>query len=204
MPKEQQIAFVGGSFNPVHKGHRHLINHICQNNNFYKCLVVPAFSPPHKSHQQLIPFYHRVQMLKKMKTYCLFPDKIQISMVEQTCPLPSYTFYTLQAVEKMYPSSVITLVLGADTYNTLSSWFQYHVLLEKYHWYILQRSKMKIILQSQKSYIADHSLWDYSSTQVRALLCQYKAIQEPHISQQLQNLLDQDVLTYILQHNLFA
>ena len=44
----EKIGIFGGTFNPIHKGHIHLIEACCGAFSFDRVLLIPTGVPPHK------------------------------------------------------------------------------------------------------------------------------------------------------------
>ena len=57
-----RICLFGGTFDPVHIGHKKVIQHIIQTLPFDKILVIPNSIPPHKNRIQA-SFEHRLNMV---------------------------------------------------------------------------------------------------------------------------------------------
>ena len=63
MKKIQKIGILGGTFDPVHKGHLAISRKVLEHFQLDEILFIPAFSPPHKD-RSLTSFSHRVAMLE--------------------------------------------------------------------------------------------------------------------------------------------
>ena len=60
----QKIAVFGGTFNPIHNGHIHLIKQFAQRIDAEKVLLIPTYQPPHKCVPDLAPSNDRLQMCR--------------------------------------------------------------------------------------------------------------------------------------------
>lgn len=126
--------FLGGTFNPLHKGHAQLLLE-CQSLFSDECeaFFVPCANPPHKpkpgaSSQQ------RVEMAQlTVNELNALPGKANCFAVE-SCELerlgPSYTVATLKWLRNMYPKQGITWIIGMDSLVDLSKWHQWKNLLD--------------------------------------------------------------------------
>lgn len=117
----KKIAMFGGSFNPPHIGHLQLAQAFVEELMLDTLLLVPVFSPPHKAADAMASPKHRLNMCKLLEKY---NPKIQVSNIEINRGGSSYTVDTLKALKKIYPDSVLHLIIGADMYMSLQSWYQ--------------------------------------------------------------------------------
>lgn len=117
----KKIAMFGGSFNPPHIGHLELALAFIDSLSLDKLLLIPVFSPPHKSGSEMASAQHRLNMCKLLEKY---NNKIEVSDIEIKRGGSSYTVDTLKALKAIYPDDELFLIIGADMYMSLQSWYQ--------------------------------------------------------------------------------
>lgn len=117
----KKIAMFGGSFNPPHIGHLELAQACIDSLGLDKLLLIPVFSPPHKSGSEMATTQHRLNMCKLFEKY---NNKIEVSDIEINRGGSSYTVDTLKALKALYPDDELFLIIGADMYMSLQSWYQ--------------------------------------------------------------------------------
>lgn len=117
----KKIAMFGGSFNPPHIGHLQLAQAFIEELKLDTLLLVPVFSPPHKAANEMASPKHRLNMCRLLERY---NPKIKASDIEIKRGGSSYTVDTLKALKTLYPDSVLHLIIGADMYMSLQSWYQ--------------------------------------------------------------------------------
>ncbi|MGN0457174.1 MAG: nicotinate (nicotinamide) nucleotide adenylyltransferase [Acutalibacteraceae bacterium] len=117
----KKIAMFGGSFNPPHIGHLELAQAFIDRLNLDKLLLIPVFSPPHKSGSEMASAQHRLNMCKLLEKY---NNKIEVSDIEVIRGGSSYTVDTLKDLKALYPDDELFLIIGADMYMSLQSWYQ--------------------------------------------------------------------------------
>lgn len=121
----EEIIFYPGSFNPFHEGHLQCLKLICSKTPLYLC---PDFNPRKSILNRDFPWsfcqmlYRNIQNLenKKIKIYPGFLAK------KQTNP----TALWVEQVRSQFPNLSIALLMGADSFNTLSSWIESDRLLK--------------------------------------------------------------------------
>ena len=121
-----------GSFNPVHKGHIHLVNYLLDNNYVDQILIVATQKYWNK--QDLVDIKHRINMLKFFET-----DKIHIDCEHNDI---SYTYLLMQELSKKYYHDLY-LIMGADNIINFDKWKNYQELL-KYKIIIMNRNGIDI------------------------------------------------------------
>lgn len=117
----KKIAMFGGSFNPPHIGHLELALAFIDSLSLDKLLLIPVFSPPHKSGSEMASAQHRLNMCKLLEKY---NNKVEVNDIEVKRGGSSYTVDTLKALKAIYPDDELFLIIGADMYMSLQSWYQ--------------------------------------------------------------------------------
>ena len=118
MAKRSEIAVFGGTFNPPHNGHIHLLKAFESSINFDKILIVPSAIPPHKKAQSLVSGEHRINMCR-----LAFPEA-GICDYEVKRGGKNYTADTLEHLKKLYPDSNLYFIMGTDTLLSFNSWHE--------------------------------------------------------------------------------
>ncbi len=124
--KKSKIGILGGTFDPVHKGHLAVARLVLDRFQLDRIFFIPAFSPPHKD-GELTPFSHRVAMLEAcLEKY----DRMSVSILEAERNAPSYTVETLQVLHQRLEPSCFYLIMGADMFVEIELWYRYAELLQ--------------------------------------------------------------------------
>ena len=59
-----RIGLLGGTFDPIHKGHLAVAQEIVDRKICDHILFIPANTPPHRQSAQLTPIKHRQEMIR--------------------------------------------------------------------------------------------------------------------------------------------
>ncbi|MGI6594036.1 MAG: nicotinate (nicotinamide) nucleotide adenylyltransferase [Christensenellales bacterium] len=113
-----KVGVFGGSFDPLHNGHKIIINKSIELLNLDLMVVVPSFNPPHKN-QSATSFNDRYNMLVEE-----FKDnaKIKIERIEEEMGLErSYTYIVLDILKSFYGDDIY-YIIGADSMIDFSTW----------------------------------------------------------------------------------
>jgi nicotinate-nucleotide adenylyltransferase len=142
MPKERKhIGLFFGSFNPVHVGHLSLANYIIENTLLNEIWFVVSPQNPFKESRHLIDPAHRVNMLElSIQGYSAF----KVCDIELKLSTPSYSYKTLQELERLYPSDNFTIIMGSDNLLTLDRWKNIEEILARYQIMVYPRPGYKM------------------------------------------------------------
>jgi nicotinate-nucleotide adenylyltransferase len=122
----KRIAFYGGSFDPVHRGHIEIAEALLDQFDLDEFVFIPAFHAPHKPERKPTSAYHRFTML------CLATQgdpKIKVSKMEIDVPERPYTVETLTRLKHELIDTDIFFVMGADSWNDIRTWREWEQVL---------------------------------------------------------------------------
>lgn len=120
-----RIGFFGGTFNPPHNGHLNLARHWSRRLALDKFLLIPTGTPPHKAASD-VPGETRLAMCRIAAAES--GGLLEVSDFEVRRAGRSYSVITLAALHEAYPDSDIYMVMGADMFVTLESWYDFERL----------------------------------------------------------------------------
>ncbi len=187
--KRKRVGVFVGTFDPVHKGHTHVIKYILEHNIVDKVIVIPTGSYWNKAPKATTK--QRIDMLKFIAN-----DKIEISTKLNDL---EYTYQIMEELEKEYPMDYLYLIIGADNIIKFDEWKNVNKLLE-YNIIVVNRDNINIKKYVNKFNKKDNFFvidnFDYvpiSSTEIRQNVD----------SKEAKKYLDERVLKYIKNNNLY-
>lgn len=190
-----RVGILGGTFDPVHRGHIHLAREAQKRLALDAVLFVPAYLPPHKESKkkQITPARLRVGMLKQalagMRSF-------EVSDLEVKKKRKVYTIETLRALRKRYPRDEFFLLTGADNFSILHQWKDLDAIFRLCHFVIAKRPGFQKGGSPQQKKI----LWlpikplKISSTSIRERVRERKTVSR---------LLPRGVAEFIKKHRLY-
>ncbi len=180
-----KIGLYGGTFDPIHNGHTHVITQLLANNIVDRLLVVPAGEPRLRENAPLASGAQRRAMcqLAINDLPMEIRSKIEVNPIEILRTGPSYTIDTVEAVHQTYPDDEIVLIVGTDAYEKISQWHRIDELMAMVTLEVIERPG------SHTGQGRDIDAIDLSATQVR-------------LGQSDQ--LSPSVANYIKEHNLYV
>ena len=158
-----------GSFNPIHIGHLALANWICEFCNLDELWFLVTPQNPLKKKSNLIDEKKRLEMVEA--SIAGYP-KFKASDFEFSLPRPSYTINTLQALHKKHPDRTFHLIMGADSWNNISAWKDFEMLISEFPIIVYPRHGYEINIPDNYVNIkkVEAPLLEVSSTFIRQAL----------------------------------
>lgn len=209
----RSIAIFGGTFDPIHNGHLqtslNIQNYFKFDSYIFLPCKVPTIKPPAVANNQ-----QRIKMIELAITN--YPNfKIDLREIERDTP--SYMVETLESFRAEFPNAAITLIIGYDSFISLSSWHQWEKLITLANILVIERnefigleipqimqsflatyqSKNKATILQQTSgavFLFDAGNYEISSTKIREELKQ---------KTDLSSKLPKDVYQYIKDEGLY-
>ncbi len=122
-----RLGILGGTFDPVHRGHLALARAGRDELGLDEVLLLPAGQPWRKAGRTIAADEHRLAMLRRaLEGEAAF----QVSMMELERPGPSYTADTLEARRDDRPEDELFFLLGEDALMDLPNWSRPQRILE--------------------------------------------------------------------------
>ena len=116
----KRIGIMGGTFNPVHKGHLALARAAQAEFALDKLIFIPTGTPPHKALGTVVDKEHRLNMVQlAIKGQ---PD-YAVSRIELDRPGYSYAIDTFRALKKKFGQKTkLFYIMGLDSINEILEW----------------------------------------------------------------------------------
>lgn len=136
-----RIGVLGGTFDPVHRGHISLAKAAIKEAGLSRLIVMPAYLQPFKQGKRVTDEEHRLAM-----TRLAFEGmkNVEISTLEIDRLRVSYTYDTLIDLQKKHPNHEIFFVTGADAFMDIESWYKGENLLKNFSFIVSIRPGYEI------------------------------------------------------------
>jgi len=125
----RRIGIFGGTFNPVHNGHIHLMEGIKEALKLDEVWMMPAFAPPHKEAGDLASGEDRMAMLSLA---CKGKDGFSVLDYEVKKGGKSYTVETARYLSKVFPEDKFYFLMGTDMLLAFDKWYCYEEILQHF------------------------------------------------------------------------
>ena len=185
------IAFLGGTFDPIHFGHLEAVKEIQQLNFFKKVSLLPSYQPVQKNNC-LFELHQRIEMIES--ALVKYPT-IELDYDEINSKNPSYMIDTLRLKKSKNPDQSLCLIIGTDALENLSFWKDSQELKEFCHLFVIERPEypsnqvnqygfelvdsLDMLGQSRSGYLyfSDLKMLDISSTDIKEKILNKKSIE---------------------------
>ena len=119
-----RVGIYGGTFDPIHLGHLHVITQLIEKKIVDQLLVVPAGEPLLRSQAPRATAQQRRTMcqLALSDLHLDVASKVQVNPIEVLRTGPSYAIDTVEAVKQNFPADTIVLIIGQDAADKLEQW----------------------------------------------------------------------------------
>jgi nicotinate-nucleotide adenylyltransferase len=130
------IGVLGGTFNPIHRGHLHLAKSVQSLFELSRVYFVVSSEPPHKRTDDLIPFAHRYAMvsLAVEKEISFIPSIVEIEPDQSP-----YTIDTMDKLARIEKQSRLFFIAGGDSLLEIASWRESERLLAGFNFIFVTR-----------------------------------------------------------------
>ena len=123
--KGMRVGLLGGSFNPPHAGHVHISNIVLNALELDAIWWLVTPQNPLKSSKELLPLNERIRLCREI----VDNPKVLISDIETQIGT-QYSYHTVQAMRKHFPSTKFAWITGMDNAHTLHHWQKWHRILD--------------------------------------------------------------------------
>lgn len=184
------IGLLGGTFDPIHLGHLHLIEAVAS--KFDQIALIPTGNPWMKPEEPVANPKERLAMCEAAL------DDLSESVQEKTFLVdievekkgPSYTFDTLQSLRAFFPRDKFTLIMGTDAAFSFNKWKRPEDIKKMADILVVKRPGAK---ESEFKELEVAAL-DISSTQIREELAKSGSSNE----------VSKSVMAYIKKNGLYG
>jgi nicotinate-nucleotide adenylyltransferase len=152
---QKMMGILGGTFDPIHHGHLRVALEAYQQLKLDEVRFVPCQKPVLKNDAQA-SVEQRLTMLRlatqKQAGFCVDERELQRAT-------PSYMIDTLISLRAEFSSTVLCLLIGADSFNELPQWHRWQELIQYAHLIIVSRPDTILTAQDAlKDFLQQHEV----------------------------------------------
>ena len=163
-----KIGIMGGTFDPVHLGHKEMARFCLEEFKLDKIMFLPLGDAPHKDKVSSKEVRYEMLQVALKGQDDFFVSRIELDRIGKT-----YTFDTLNYL-KENTSDEYYFIIGGDTVNTLHKWYRADDVLKMVEFIVVLRENVDIkesIIELQrrggKFKLTNHTGLEISSTEVK-------------------------------------
>ena len=117
-----KTGILGGTFNPVHNAHLRIAEEARDMFGLERVIFIPAATPPHKPTVGELTFTDRLEMVRLATADNPY---FSVSDMEAVRGGRSYSIDTLRKLKQDFPEDELYFIVGADSFNDISTWREY-------------------------------------------------------------------------------
>ncbi|MDX9776723.1 MAG: nicotinate-nucleotide adenylyltransferase [Petrimonas sp.] len=201
----KRIGILGGSFNPVHLGHLNIARVAADSFQLDKVLFIPCKVSPFKIGEEPDRVVGESDRLRMIELTIEADPRFELSRIEIDRGGISYSFDTVNAVQKYFPEARLFFIIGSDSLLSLALWHNIDALSNMCEFVTVERPGVNYndfktaglpakLIESLSNHRVTGKLLDISSTDVRSKLADGESIT---------GMVDPAVEQYIADHQLY-
>lgn len=122
-PKKQRIGILGGTFDPIHKGHLLLAQAAIDALHLDQVLLLISKDPPHKHTEANVEDRIRMANLAVQNE-----PQMEVCAIDLKIKGKSYAVNSILKLRQQYPQADFFYLIGSDVLHTVPYWFRYDAL----------------------------------------------------------------------------
>lgn len=206
------IGILGGTFDPIHKGHISIAELVLQHCKLSRVDFMPCFTPPHRDHPVASPI-DRLNMVKlAIENHAHF----SVYAYEMQQQKISYTIESVRQLRKQHPTQPFCFIIGGDAFSHFHEWHDWKKIAEMMHLIVVTRSEKIITTPEITALLAERQTKNsadlHNTVSGKIYYCDIKPIpiSATHIRDEIKSgqknipELDEAVLKYIDEHKIYC
>ena len=134
------IGVYGGTFDPIHLGHLRTALEVKEALKLDQLLLIPCGTPAHRNRPAATARQRRDMVELALHNA---PPGLRLDDRELLRGGTSYMVDTLHSLRGEYPNNPLCLIVGADAFRGLESWFRWETLFELGHLVVMGRPNVE-------------------------------------------------------------
>ena len=182
-----RIGLFGGAFNPFHNGHLSIARTAMKEVKLDRLIFIPTGNAPHKKEGETSREDRYNMLCEAIKN----EGNMYVSDYELKRNNVSYSADTVEYFKTLYPDDELFFIIGDDSYNNLSSWYQPERILKAATLLVFPREGAKV---EPPAVEIPMPRVEISSSDIRKRI---------KLGKDCRNLLPKPVFDYIIKSNLY-
>ncbi|MCK9575806.1 MAG: nicotinate (nicotinamide) nucleotide adenylyltransferase [Candidatus Pacearchaeota archaeon] len=139
------VGILGGSFDPITRGHIFIANHVLKETHVDEIWVIPCNT--HKQGKNLTAYENRIEMIQAALND--EDPRIIVNDIELRMQLSGYTRDLFAALKSEYPDIDFYFIMGQDVANNFDTFYQSAYLKEHAKFIVISRTGIQPVIDKQ-------------------------------------------------------
>ena len=141
-----RVAFFGGTFDPIHRGHLAIASAAADSFSLDLVLFAPVGRQPLKAKCAVASFADRLAMVEAALRAEPIDKRFDVSTLDapRSDGTPNYTIDTLSTLADENPGASLFVLTGADSFLTMRKWRASDTLLAIADWIVVSRPEFPV------------------------------------------------------------
>jgi nicotinate-nucleotide adenylyltransferase len=144
------IGLYGGTFDPIHNGHLHVIKELLSSKRFEKIIIVPSGNPQLRA-APIAASEDRLALVQLAISEVKMGDLVAVSDYEIKKDGPSYAIDTARYFMEIYPGTEFSWIIGSDAFSKIDQWRESEALMELISFIVIERPMENLEVKGSKS-----------------------------------------------------
>lgn len=193
----KRVGILGGTFDPIHKGHLLLATEAKKQFDLDRVFLIPTYQTPIKNSQRMLtPAEVRLEMIKYALSEIECCEVLDWEITRQGI---SYSIDTVKTVKEFFPGGELFFLMGSDSFLSLPQWKQPEEIAKLVTFLVAVRGQHEKQVSESPFYSKTKRLkmplYPVSSSLVRQRIAEGKNVED---------VLTSPVLKYIRERELYS
>lgn len=191
------IGIFGGTFDPIHNGHLHVIKELLRSQRVDRIIVVPAGDPQLRD-RPVASAQDRLEMCRSaVRELGPLADRVEVNAIEIDRDRPSYAIETVESLMAELPGKELAWIIGSDAFRRIDNWHESERLQELISFIVIERPESKSSGADEFDDFDTHEInaLDISATEIRRRI---------EAKEEISGMVPTSVFTYIESKGLYG
>lgn len=189
------IGIYGGTFDPIHNGHLHVIKELLLSRRLDRIIILPAGDPQLRERPAASASDRLAMCNAALASLGSLADRVEVSAMEVERDRPSYAIESVRELLKGNPSQEFAWIIGSDAYRRIDEWHESEALQDLISFIVVERPTGGTGENYDDFETTEINALDISATQIRKLIGS---------GQEVSALVPTGVLSYIESKGLYG
>ena len=136
-----RLGMYGGTFDPIHNGHLHVIQRLLEKKIVDRIALIPAGEPRLRQGVPSAPASDRLEMCKLAIEELPrdLRERVEVLDIEVVRPGTTYSIDTVEEIIRTHPDDELFFIVGSDAYANINQWHRSEELKKLVEFIIIDR-----------------------------------------------------------------